>query len=87
MEYSWHVDPEHRNKAVGIYVEAQKRYHQCALEMNTFIKLQKIKSIKENRHIKLNLYDINLNKVYKIDLKNVNKAQHIDEWKKKCFYN
>lgn len=79
LEYSWHIKKEDIEKAILLYEEAQNKYHLHALEINTFIKLQKLLSKERNQSIKLNLNNINLDYVYKIDLEKVEKKRELSQ--------
>ena len=80
LEYSWHIDEEDRRIALELYENSQKNYHFHALEMNTFIKLQKYLSHDRGLGIKLNLSNINLDDLYKIDLESTERKIGMEQW-------
>lgn len=79
LEYSWHIEKEDIEKAIALYEAAQNKYHLHALEINTFIKLQKRLSKEKKQSINLNLNNINLDHVYKINLEKVEKKIELSQ--------
>lgn len=84
LEYSWHIEMEDIEKAISLYEVAQNQYHLHALEMNTFIKLQKFLSEEKKQSINLNLNNINLDHVYKIYLEKVERKTELSQWIVRC---
>lgn len=78
LTYTWNIDLDIISNIINQYSEVQKMYHHHALEMNAFIKMQQCKDRKGN--IRLNLNQINLSDIYKINLDSVILKANINTW-------